>query len=124
MLGYSHGLINFMITPLLPKIALDHVDLTGKTAVVTGANSGVGYEVAATLASYGARVVLACRDAKKAEKARGEIAYKSGNDKVYVEILDVASLESVKSFVERWTTSQGGKIDILVNNAGKHPHIC
>ncbi|KDN49992.1 hypothetical protein RSAG8_01328, partial [Rhizoctonia solani AG-8 WAC10335] len=62
----------------------------------------------------GAHVVLACRNKDKAETARKDI-----EQAVQVEILDCASLESVRQFVERWSTRELTKIDILVNNAGR-----
>ena len=82
-------------------------DQTGRTAVVTGANSGLGLATARALAAAGAHVVLAVRDV-----AKGEAADVPGE--VEVRRLDLADLESVRGFAENWT----GELDLLVNNAG------
>lgn len=95
-------------------------DLTGKTAVVTGANSGLGYQTALALASKGARVVLACRDRGRGEEAAGRIrAATEGTAATLVELgsLDLASLASVRAFASWFTTAHDG-LDVLVNNAG------
>jgi NAD(P)-dependent dehydrogenase (short-subunit alcohol dehydrogenase family) len=87
----------------------DLPDLTGRTAVVTGANSGIGRHTAQELAAHGATVVLACRNV---EAGREAAAAMSGTTRV--EALDLASQESVRAFAERWD----GPLDLLVNNAG------
>ena len=84
-------------------------DLTGTVAVVTGANSGVGFHTAKHLAGHGARVVLACRNIASAEEAAARIA-----GETVVEQLDLASQASVSAFAARWN----GPLDLLVNNAG------
>ncbi|WP_327139429.1 oxidoreductase [Nocardia sp. NBC_01327] len=89
--------------------ASDLPDLTGRTAVVTGATSGIGLITARELARAGARVVLAVRDPDKGDRAVRDMP---GNTEVRQ--LDVADLTSVRSFAQAWT----GDIDILVNNAG------
>ncbi|QRV93883.1 short chain dehydrogenase [Ceratobasidium sp. AG-Ba] len=105
-----------------PEMSLPRVDLYGKTAIVTGANSGIGYECANTLASMGAHVILACRNLTKGQEAARKIRTETGNDKVQVEVLDCASFESVKAFVERWNERESKAIDILINNAGAFTH--
>ncbi|KAG8722367.1 hypothetical protein FRC08_003318 [Ceratobasidium sp. 394] len=102
----------------LTPLALPHADLHGKTAIVTGANSGIGYQVARVLASMGARVVLACRNPQRGEDARQRIAKETGNDKVELEILDCESFASVHAFLERWGQRETKQVDILINNAG------
>lgn len=87
----------------------DLPDLSGKVAVVTGANSGIGFHTADELARKGAQVVLACRDTDAGEKAAAKI---SGATRV--EALDLASQASVRAFAERWS----GPLDLLINNAG------
>ncbi|HEX3715605.1 MAG TPA: oxidoreductase [Trebonia sp.] len=87
----------------------DIPDLTGQTAVVTGANSGLGLATAQALAASGARVVLAVRDQGKGRAAAASIA-----GQTEVRPLDLASLESVRAFASDWS----GPVDLLVNNAG------
>ncbi|MFD5830146.1 oxidoreductase [Lentzea sp. NPDC060358] len=89
--------------------ASDLPDLTGRTAVVTGAASGVGRGTAGALAAAGARVVLAVRDV-----AAGERAAAAMRGTTEVRELDLASLASVRAFAGGWQ----GEIDVLVNNAG------
>lgn len=91
--------------------------LDGKTVIITGANTGIGKETAIDLAKRGARVILACRDLKRAQEAVVDVRKKSANANVVVEHLDLASLSSVRSFAQR-VLSQEKRIDILINNAG------
>src|SRR5438067_9211583 len=86
----------------------DLPDQTGRTVVVTGANSGLGAATASALAAAGASVVLACRTTTKGEKAAATM---TGD--VTVRALDLADLASVRSFAEAT-----GPVDVLVNNAG------
>ncbi|QRW02360.1 short chain dehydrogenase [Ceratobasidium sp. AG-Ba] len=97
---------------------LPRVDLGGKIAIVTGANSGIGYECARALASMGARVVLACRSEAKGEEARKKLEADTGSNTIEMEILDCANFDSVKAFLERWEKRTSKQIDILINNAG------
>ncbi len=97
-------------TPSLPGFKpRDLPDLTGTRAVVTGANSGIGFHTAAALAAHGAEVVLACRNTDAAR----EVAKKIKGATV-VEQLDLASQSSIHEFAERYD----GSLDLLVNNAG------
>jgi len=105
-------------------------DLTGTTAVVTGANSGIGLETARALAAHGASVTLACRNVAKGEHAAelirsgrdgrsGANSHGSTNDAIPgVDVraaeLDLSSLASVRRFAEAWQ----GPLNLLVNNAG------
>lgn len=91
--------------------------LDGKTAIITGANTGIGKETALDLAKRGARVILACRDLTRANKAAEEIRTQSGNGNVIVEIVDLASLESIRQFAHRINKNEQ-RLDILINNAG------
>jgi NAD(P)-dependent dehydrogenase (short-subunit alcohol dehydrogenase family) len=95
----------------------DIPDLTGKTAVVTGANSGLGFETAQALAGAGARVVLACRDETKGRAALDRIAQTFPGADVRLELLDLADLSSVRKFAADCPAIDDG-LDILVNNAG------
>jgi NAD(P)-dependent dehydrogenase (short-subunit alcohol dehydrogenase family) len=95
----------------VPAFTTDHVpDLTGRTVIVTGANSGIGRTAAGAFAIAGARVVLAVRDQAKGEAAAAAMAGRATE----VRPLDLASLESVKAFAAAWQ----GEIAILINNAG------
>ncbi len=91
--------------------------LSGKTVIVTGANTGLGYETARALALRGASVVLACRDQAKAETAASEIAAEKASAHVETSLLNLASLDSVRAFADRFKAKHN-RLDILVNNAG------
>ena len=91
--------------------------MAGKTCVVTGANSGIGLEVARALARGGARVVLACRSRSKAANAAKDIISSTGNVNVECRALDLANLASVREFAEGFNGPEE-VVDILVNNAG------
>jgi len=90
---------------------------TGRLAIVTGATSGIGYEAALALAGAGAEVILAARDAAKAERAMASIRRQHPDATLAAQPLDTASLTSVRAFGERWR-SGGRPIDILLLNAG------
>ena len=90
-------------------------DLSGKTAIVTGGNQGIGFAIARGLASAGATVVIANRRAAEGQSA-AESLKKEGLNVVAVPT-DVSSMSSVTSLVSK-VVSDFGKIDILVNNAG------
>ena len=92
-------------------------DLTGLTAVVTGANGGLGLETAKALAAKGAHVVMAVRNQTKAMGAVGEIRAASPTASLEVVPLDLASLASVRAAAERILAAHP-RVDILVNNAG------
>ncbi|KAF7644187.1 hypothetical protein LDENG_00226310 [Lucifuga dentata] len=93
------------------------VRLDGKTVIVTGANTGIGKTTAMELARRGARVILACRDRKRAEAAIQEIIQATGSSQVVFMQLDLASLQSVRSFAESFLQSES-RLDVLINNAG------
>lgn len=92
-------------------------DLIGKTAIITGANSGIGFETARMLADCGAYVILAVRNTEKGEKAKESIGNDYPHAKVDVMHLDVADLESIRFFSEQ-IKSQLSSLDLLINNAG------
>lgn len=87
-----------------------------KTAVVTGANGGIGYNTALELAKSGAKVILACRDQKKGREAILRIMTAVPSAKIELSILDLSSLESVQKFSNRLAETESS-IDLLVNNA-------
>ncbi|MFX0090591.1 MAG: oxidoreductase [Candidatus Hodarchaeota archaeon] len=95
----------------------DIPDQTGKTVIVTGANSGTGFEVTKELAGKGAHIILACRNTEKGEAAVSKIREKHPNASLRVMKLDLADLSSVKSFVKTFT-SEYKQLHILCNNAG------
>lgn len=92
-------------------------DMTGKTVVVTGANSGIGKETAIALAHMGALVVLAVRNATKGEAARKELCERSGRTDAEVMTLDLASFASVRAFAAAFLAAHD-RLDVLVLNAG------
>jgi len=95
----------------------DIVDLTGRVALVTGANSGIGYETAKALADHGAHVIMACRNEDKARQARDKM--ESELDRCSLELLqiDLADLVSVRRAAET-LLSEHARLDLLINNAG------
>jgi protochlorophyllide reductase len=92
-------------------------DLSGKTAIVTGANSGLGWHTAEALAAKGAHVVMACRNAEKADAAKARIAARHPKVSLEVIPLDLADLASVKAFADTYRRRHK-KLDLLINNAG------
>ncbi|MGD0678626.1 MAG: oxidoreductase [Polyangiaceae bacterium] len=92
-------------------------DLRGKTAIVTGANSGIGFHTGLELGRAGALVVVACRDPKRGEDAINRLRSAAPGASFRLEALDLADLASVRSFATRFLAA-GEPLDILVNNAG------
>ncbi|XP_068440566.1 dehydrogenase/reductase SDR family member 13-like [Clinocottus analis] len=93
------------------------VKLNGKTAIVTGSNTGIGKATALDLAKRGARVILACRNKARAEAAAFDIRRESRNNQVVFMHLDLASFQSVRCFAETFLKTEP-RLDILINNAG------
>ncbi|MFE1646183.1 SDR family NAD(P)-dependent oxidoreductase [Microbacterium sp. P01] len=93
---------------------VDGLDLRDRTAIVTGASSGIGVETARALASAGATVTLAVRDISAGERTAESIRASTGNRDVRVAELDLADLVSVRDFAAGWS----GPLGLLVNNAG------
>jgi NAD(P)-dependent dehydrogenase (short-subunit alcohol dehydrogenase family) len=96
---------------------IDIPDLSGKTAVVTGANDGLGLESAKALAGAGAHVIMAARDQAKAVAAKDEILDAHSDASLEIVELDLASIDSIRNAAAVISKSQP-KIDILINNAG------
>ncbi len=92
-------------------------DLAGKIAVVTGGNSGLGYETALALAQKGAQVIVASRDANKGQEAVSKIQSAKPKGKVSFMQLDLANLASIRTFAEKFS-QQFQSLDLLINNAG------
>ncbi|MEO6533510.1 MAG: SDR family NAD(P)-dependent oxidoreductase, partial [Pseudolysinimonas sp.] len=96
---------------------VDVPDLTGKLAIVTGANSGLGFGLTGRLAAAGAEVVMAVRNLEKGESARNELLAAQPEARLRLERIDLASLESVAAFAAG-RVADGRPVDILLNNAG------
>ena len=106
-----------MTTSTRPTKDIEVPDQTGKVAVVTGGNSGIGLEAARRLARAGARVVLAVRNPTKGEMAVQDIRAEHPSGEVSAESLDLSSLASVRAFAEVMAR-RDQPIDLLINNAG------
>ncbi len=89
-------------------------DLRGRTAVVTGANSGIGWHTAKELAAHGARVVLAVRDLTRGRRAAQRITAAHADAQTEVAVLNLADGDSIRAFAAQWE----GPLDLLINNAG------
>ena len=95
----------------------DIPDLTGKLIIVTGANSGIGYEAAKEFARKGAQTILGCRNLEKARAALEQIEAEIPDASVEIMSLDLASMASVRTFAEQFK-ARYNRLDILLNNAG------
>ena len=95
----------------------DILDQTGKIAIVTGANGGIGYETARVLAQKGTHVVMACRNMTKGHEAHDAIKREMPDASIQLMHLDLASLDSIHTFVEAFK-SEHGQLHLLINNAG------
>lgn len=91
--------------------------MENKTIIITGANKGIGKEAAKQIAKLGAKVYMACRSLDSANEAREEIVRETGNQNVFVIHLDLADMNSVKSFADKFKQREN-KLDVLINNAG------
>ncbi|MEU7579989.1 oxidoreductase [Streptomyces sp. NPDC041068] len=99
-----------------PRWTLSSIpDQTGRLAVVTGANSGIGYVTARELARHGAHVVLACRHRERGRDALQRLRGEVPDAQAELRSLDLADLKSVRSFAQGWNHD---RLDLLVNNAG------
>jgi len=92
-------------------------DLSGRVIILTGANSGIGYEAAFALAKRNANVILACRNREKARAAADRIHSKSPTARLGIIPLDLADLSSVRTFADTFRESHS-RLDALINNAG------
>jgi len=96
--------------------AADVPDQSGRTALVTGANTGIGYEAALVLAGKGARVLLGCRSPEKGHAARDRILAAQGDADVVFVPLDLGSLDSIRKAADQLQSE--ARLDLLINNAG------
>ncbi|XP_044753572.1 retinol dehydrogenase 13-like [Coccinella septempunctata] len=110
----KHGII-WLLTNLRSGMSNSMTCLNGKTAIVTGGNSGVGYMTTMLLASRGCKVIIACR--RNAKKEVEEIKKKTNNPNITFTHLDLCEFASVRQFAEN-IKKEESKIDILINNAG------
>ena len=92
-------------------------DQSGRVIIITGANSGIGFWMTKYLAKKGAKIIMACRSTERAQAAKEKILNKQPDAKIEIEILDLASLKSVKEFSEKFHQKHD-RLDILINNAG------
>ncbi|MEM7798919.1 MAG: oxidoreductase [Chloroflexota bacterium] len=92
-------------------------DLTGKIIIVTGANSGLGYETTKALAAKSGKVIMGCRSRGKAETAFNQIKAEQPNADLEIIDLDLASLASIRAFVDQFKAKYS-QLDLLINNAG------
>ncbi|KAI4892664.1 hypothetical protein NFI96_022796 [Prochilodus magdalenae] len=92
-------------------------EMSGKTVIITGGNTGIGKATAMELAGRGARVILACRNQDKAASAISDIKKATGSSDVAYMQLDLSSLKSVRSFTEIFLKTES-RLDLLINNAG------
>ena len=92
-------------------------DQSGRIFIVTGANTGLGYENSLTLAKKGGKVIMACRSLDKAHAAKNKIKEEVPKADVEVIEIDLSSLESVRNFAKTYQ-SKYDRLDVLINNAG------
>ncbi|MBW5445765.1 SDR family NAD(P)-dependent oxidoreductase [Cohnella sp. CFH 77786] len=91
--------------------------MINRTVLITGANTGIGRATAEALATKGASLILACRNTGKGEAVRREIAKQSGNERLEVMELDLASFTSIRKFAES-VNKKYDRLHVLINNAG------
>ena len=101
----------------MPFRVQDVPALAGKTIIVTGANSGIGFEAARVFAERGADLIMACRSAERGHAAAERIRSASPEARIEVRPLDLASLASVREFA-RWFNDSRASLELLINNAG------
>ncbi|MBT4034927.1 MAG: SDR family NAD(P)-dependent oxidoreductase [Candidatus Marinimicrobia bacterium] len=102
----------------MTKWTTDNIpDQSGRIAIITGSNSGIGFEAAKALAEKGTEVILAVRSQAKGDAAMASILAELPNAKLQVRLLDLADLASVKSFAEQFN-ADFEHLDLLINNAG------
>jgi NAD(P)-dependent dehydrogenase (short-subunit alcohol dehydrogenase family) len=97
--------------------ANDILDQSGRTVIVTGANSGLGFVTSRELARHGAHVIMTARDPTKGRAALDEILAARPRGSAELRLLDLADLDAVKEFAKR-LLADGTPVDVLINNAG------
>jgi NAD(P)-dependent dehydrogenase (short-subunit alcohol dehydrogenase family) len=96
-------------------------DLTGKTVIVTGANSGIGKAAATQLAGFGATVILACRSAERGAQALADVRQATGSDRAELMLVDLASQASIRRFAQDFK-ERHPRLDVLIHNAANFDH--
>ena len=112
------SIFTLLFARLLPTINVPLIDLSDSTAIITGANSGVGKSLCLELAKRNATVYLACRNVAKGQEVASEIIDACGeasSKRIHVVELDTSSLASVRAFAKSWSSKQ---LNILIHNAG------
>ncbi|KAJ6259212.1 hypothetical protein Dda_6110 [Drechslerella dactyloides] len=109
--------VHVLCARFLSHQKLDKKDLTGKNAIVTGSNIGLGKGIAMHLAQMNATIYLACRNLKKAEAAREDLLKSAPNATIHILELDTSTIEGCRKFCNDWAVT-GKTIDILMHNAG------
>src|SRR6202140_673573 len=92
-------------------------ELSGKVAMVTGANSGMGKEISLGLARLGATLVMVSRDRQRGESSRSEVVKQTGNGAVELLVADLSSQQSIRQLVKDFEAGHD-RLDVLVNNDG------
>ena len=116
---HSDGPIPFcfkQLTTRVPQVPAD-VDLSGQTVLITGANSGIGFQSARLYAKHKARVIVGVRNVEKGEAAAQRIREEFESAEVKVMKVDLESFEAIKAFVEELEKTES-RVDIAVLNAG------
>lgn len=121
---HSDGPVPFclkQLTTTIPQIPAD-IDLSGQTVLVTGANSGIGFQSARLYVKHKARVIFGVRNVEKGESAAQKIREEFQSAEIKVMKVDMESFEAIKTFVEELDRAES-RVDIAVLNAGicKHP---
>ncbi|KAF3926276.1 hypothetical protein ABW20_dc0107432 [Dactylellina cionopaga] len=111
-------LIRVVLARVLPSQKIPNQDLTGKNAIVTGANTGLGKAMALSLAKMNANVYLACRNLTKAEAAKEDLLKSVPGATIHVRQLDTSTLENCRKFCDDWAADGSKTVDIIMHNAG------
>lgn len=112
------GLTGHMTQTIARWTQADIPDLTGRRVIVTGANSGLGFETARALAEHNAAVTLAVRDQTRGDEAASKITAAYPAADITVGALDLSDLASIRAFADRWSNDNPEGLSLLINNAG------
>lgn len=115
--GPERSLVDPRRSGVYARAGMAKVDMSGKTVLITGGNSGIGKQTALALARMGARVVFTSRNLRKGDVARAELREAANTKQIDCMELDLASLREVEIFVQRFTAKYE-RLDVLILNAG------